>query len=200
MAMGLEEIQGSDSLWSKPYADYLQSVEPDAPKWDWKNYLSPALDDLNVKYILTPSDLYLDPPPGKVVYEGDMRIYQRSHPRPRASLDDGTPLAVVRRNPNRLGCSIPAPETTERDNRTRLLWRDPFYPGWRAFVDGKPSPIEKHRGIFKAVEFGRDSRQVEFVFFPTSVRFGLFLALLSMGVGLGCIVAKPRPLSCARHG
>ncbi|MBI3921199.1 MAG: hypothetical protein HY318_07255 [Armatimonadetes bacterium] len=185
MAMGLEEVQGSDSLWTKGYAQHLQSLQPGAPRFDWSIHDSKTLDDLNVKYVLSPANLFLDPAPGKLVNEGDMRIYQREHPRPRVSLDNGQEVRTTRRNPNVLTCDLP-PNAQLPGNH--LHWSDAYYPGWQAWEDGARKPVERDGDILKKVALSGEERRVDFVFQPTSVCFGTFLLCLGAGLVAGLLV------------
>ena len=60
-------------------------------------------------------------------------------------------------------------------------------PGWRAWVDGKPSGVHLADGIFQGVPVAEGSRQVTLRYEPVSFRFGLFLSLLAWA-GLGGIL------------
>lgn len=47
-----------------------------------------------------------------------------------------------------------------------LFWSDVYYPGWEAFVDGKPAEVYKANYIFKAVALGPGAHRVVFRFEP----------------------------------
>jgi len=53
-------------------------------------------------------------------------------------------------------------------------------PGWRSWMDGKPSPVFLADGIFQAVPVSRDSHQVRLAYEPASFRLGLFVSLLAL--------------------
>lgn len=59
------------------------------------------------------------------------------------------------------------------------------YPGWVAFVDGKPTQILKVNGIFKSVFLNPGKHQVEFRFIPMKFWYGLTVTGLTI---LGLIV------------
>ncbi len=64
-------------------------------------------------------------------------------------------------------------------------------PGWRAWVDGKPKPIQRAYGLFMSVETAEKGRhQLDFRYEPVSFRLGLFLSCLSLALlaGLGPVV------------
>jgi len=58
-----------------------------------------------------------------------------------------------------------------------LFWNETFAPGWRAWVDGKPSPIHRAGGFFMAVPLPQGGGTVEFRYEPTAFRLGFFLSL-----------------------
>jgi uncharacterized membrane protein YfhO len=57
-------------------------------------------------------------------------------------------------------------------------------PGWRAWVDGKPSPVFLADGIFQAVPMDAVSRTVQLAYEPASFRLGAFLSLVSLATAL----------------
>ena len=77
-------------------------------------------------------------------------------------------------------------------NRVRLkAWQagyvvlsDAYYPGWRAWVDGKPAKIIIANGAFRAVRVGPGEHDVEMRFEPGSFRLGLFATLLAAAIGM----------------
>jgi hypothetical protein len=77
-------------------------------------------------------------------------------------------------------------------NRVRLkAWQagyvvlsDAYYPGWRAWVDGKPAQIIIANGAFRAVQVRPGEHDVEMRFEPVSFRIGLFATLLAAAVGI----------------
>lgn len=49
-----------------------------------------------------------------------------------------------------------------------LVYQDQYYPGWKAFVNGKEAPVLKANGIFKAVKIDKPGKfEVEFLFRPS---------------------------------
>jgi uncharacterized membrane protein YfhO len=59
-----------------------------------------------------------------------------------------------------------------------LVLSDVWYPGWRAWVDGRPAPILRANYLFRAVKVEPGARQVIFAYQPLSFRMGLGLSLL----------------------
>lgn len=71
--------------------------------------------------------------------------------------------------------------------RGALVLADSYYPGWRAYVDGKPRAIEpatiaKGSPVkpFRRVTVSANERLVDFIYYPASVACGLFLSLLAL--------------------
>jgi hypothetical protein len=65
-----------------------------------------------------------------------------------------------------------------------LVFTDTYYPGWQAFVDGKPAEVLKANGYVKAVLLEAGSHEIQFVFRPSSVVFGLWVSF----IGTICLV------------
>ena len=59
-----------------------------------------------------------------------------------------------------------------------LVLTDAFYPGWKAFVDGKEQKILRANYLFRAVELGPGNHNVEFVYDPISFKIGLLISSL----------------------
>ncbi len=66
-----------------------------------------------------------------------------------------------------------------------LVLSDTYYPGWKAFVDGKETKIYRADYAFRAIPLNAGTHQVEFVYDPISFKLGAGVTLLGI---LGCIV------------
>jgi hypothetical protein len=60
-----------------------------------------------------------------------------------------------------------------------LVLTDTFYPGWRAYVDGKPETISRAYGVVRAIFVNADSHEVIFSYEPESFRIGSTITLVS---------------------
>ncbi|MGE3269831.1 MAG: YfhO family protein [Chloroflexota bacterium] len=69
-----------------------------------------------------------------------------------------------------------------------LVLTDPYYPGWRAYVDGEETPILRADYLFRAIELPPGSHQVRFVFTPWSLARGTTLSLAGIGVALAAML------------
>ncbi|MBI4319687.1 MAG: YfhO family protein [Chloroflexi bacterium] len=77
-----------------------------------------------------------------------------------------------------------------------LVLTDTFYPGWRAYVDGRESKIYQADYLFRAVAIPKGLHEVVFAFTPDSVRIGAYVSTASWLLMLGAIAIllfrKPR--------
>jgi hypothetical protein len=65
--------------------------------------------------------------------------------------------------------------------RTSLLvLTDVYYPGWKAFVDGRETPIERVDYLLRGVRVPAGSHDVEFRYEPSSWRFGWLISALAL--------------------
>ena len=74
---------------------------------------------------------------------------------------------------------------SKKDNNRYLIVTQSAMPGWRAWIDGKPSAIDVANGIFLGVPLPVEPQKAHMVvmaYEPASFRFGLFLSLFSMVV------------------
>ncbi|HID64944.1 MAG TPA: hypothetical protein EYP49_19670, partial [Anaerolineae bacterium] len=68
-----------------------------------------------------------------------------------------------------------------------LILTDTCYPGWRAHVDGKESPIIRANLLFRAIGLSAGQHRVEFSYEPASLKIGAAVSsatLLAIVVGL----------------
>jgi len=61
-----------------------------------------------------------------------------------------------------------------------LMLNDTNYPGWRAYVNGQPTPVVAADYLFRGVVIPAGSSVVEFSYEPTSLRIGFAISLVSM--------------------
>jgi len=84
---------------------------------------------------------------------------------------------------------------SEKNNRLQLLVNstednllvlsDTYYPGWKAFVNGKETKIYRADYTFRGIPLNAGTHQVEFVYDPISFKLGAGATFLGI---LGCIV------------
>jgi hypothetical protein len=83
-------------------------------------------------------------------------------------------VKVVTYENNRLVLDVRTPEAA------LLFMSEAYYPGWKAYVDGREEEILRANYIFRAVPVGPGSHKVEMVINPLSFRVGLAVSLLTI--------------------
>lgn len=64
-----------------------------------------------------------------------------------------------------------------------VVMGDPYYPGWRAYLDGRRVPIQEVDGV-RAVQATAGTHKIEFRYHPSSVYLGLALTLFGLTLAL----------------
>lgn len=67
---------------------------------------------------------------------------------------------------------------TKANKEALLFLSDTYYPGWKAFVDGKETQIYQADYAFRAVVIPEGEHRVVFVYQPESFRLGVLISLL----------------------
>ena len=95
-------------------------------------------------------------------------------------------VRFVERLPNRLSLEV------DTDADGILVLSEIEYPGWRATVDGKDTPILRADTILRAIPVQAGTHQVEMVFRPLTATVGLALSLLTLLAGLAGVLWSRR--------
>jgi hypothetical protein len=74
--------------------------------------------------------------------------------------------------------------------RGMVILSDTWYPGWRAYVDGRPAPIHKAYGFLRGVVVPAGAHTLDFRYRPASVYRGAALSLAAFAAF--CFLAFPR--------
>jgi hypothetical protein len=77
---------------------------------------------------------------------------------------------------------------TSADNEAILVLADSYYPGWKAFVDGRKEVIRRANLFFRAVPLPAGNHTVEFRYEPRSFTFGLLISAATL-VALAVVTA-----------
>jgi Bacterial membrane protein YfhO len=75
---------------------------------------------------------------------------------------------------------------TSADSEGILVLADSYYPGWKAFVDGREEVIRRANLFFRAVPLAAGNHTVEFRYEPRSFTVGLAISLATL-VALGVV-------------
>ena len=68
---------------------------------------------------------------------------------------------------------------------SRLVWRDAYFPFWRAWVNGTEVPVEQTPAGMKAVLIPAGASEVTFRFVPTVLRATVAVAYAALGAVFG---------------
>jgi uncharacterized membrane protein YfhO len=86
----------------------------------------------------------------------------------------------------------------EVSDRAFLASSEAMYPGWKATINGKPTPIYMTNGAFRGVFLDRGSNQIVMTYWPE--RFLIWSAIsavsLLLAIGLGVMPAKTLERLC----
>jgi hypothetical protein len=91
----------------------------------------------------------------------------------------GSEVEFISETNNRLQLFVKSTENS------LLVLSDTYYPGWKAFVDGKRTKIYRADYTFRAIPLNAGTHRVEFIYDPMSFKLGAGVTLLGI---LGCIV------------
>jgi hypothetical protein len=69
---------------------------------------------------------------------------------------------------------------TESNDEGILVFLDSYYPGWKAYIDGKESSIVKANHFYRAVGVPQGRHLVEFKYDPASFRIGLLISAATL--------------------
>lgn len=73
-----------------------------------------------------------------------------------------------------------------------LVLSEKYYPGWKAYVDGKETNILKANYIMRAVYLHKGSHKVEFIFDPWAYKVGLRVSSITFLFLIGAVVWRIR--------
>lgn len=146
-------------------------------------YLTPAsadaIDALNIKYIIVP--VSADPFGGagggryEVLYhdpDHDAVVYENKTAKPRFYFQDSVSrVRVVSYTPNAVTLEV----NSEKDQT--LASSEVYYPGWRAYIDGKNADIQVTNGVFRTLFVPAGKHTVVYRYVPYVFVIGAFVSL-----------------------
>jgi hypothetical protein len=129
-----------------------------------------------------------NPPHPPLVKGGEERLAKGAVPKNKMGGHSGPPLQKIK--------SVGEPHSglpefiAESNNRlvlhvkakgnTFLVLSDTYFPGWKAFVDGKEEKILRANYNFRAVPLTAGTHRVEFVYDPLSFKLGAIITFLTI--------------------
>jgi uncharacterized membrane protein YfhO len=90
--------------------------------------------------------------------------------------------------------------TSETDGDGFLYLSDTYYPGWRAYVDGKETKIYRANLAFRAIEVPAGRHTVVFRYIPVSFYLGLVLTLFGIALCVWLLLRDRRIYSPSSNG
>lgn len=69
--------------------------------------------------------------------------------------------------------------SVNNESNNLLVLSDNFYPGWKAFIDGKETKIYRANYTFRAIEVPKGNHNVEFIYQPESLKLGIIISIIS---------------------
>jgi len=89
--------------------------------------------------------------------------------------------------------------TTSTTSNGLLVLSDNYYPGWKAYVDGKETKIYRVNYTFRAIDLPKGEHIVGFKYEPESFQVGLSLSILSAAIIFLLFIFWPKISSYKNH-
>lgn len=164
---------------------HLKSVDDLYHKFIGSSSISATnlVDIYGIKYVI--SIIPIDSPRYRLVYTRDpIKLYEVKKPFPTAWTSNDDKVNFISESNNRLTLSVDA-----KENSTLVL-SDTYYPGWKAFIDGKEKKIYRYNYTFRAVPIEAGKHRIEFVYSPFSFKIGVAITLIGIIVCIGLLLLK----------
>jgi hypothetical protein len=187
MALDWNDVSGSNPLILKNYNSYITRVnmaDTGLPEPSGQGMIAnpgnPGLNEMNVKWIASPSVLTL--PNYRLADTGAINIYENMSAQGPAWMESATPKAqgsftqpppaVVLSKESALTVNVTAASSG------RLVVSQAYCPGWTATVDGRPAQVSSSDGLLPAIDLLPGHHKVQLKYRPDSVRIGLYVTCI----------------------
>lgn len=70
--------------------------------------------------------------------------------------------------------------SAQTDRQAPLILTNVYYPGWKAYIDGQPVPVNKADFMFQSIIIPGGSHKIEFKYQPDSFYNGVYLSLAAV--------------------
>ncbi len=204
---GIADIKNYDAMLAADYKEELDRYSKNVSTFETikdidRNYLNLA----GVKYIIAKSEKELKKKLSLDTYDSglypevfkreDYSVFENTSVLPRVFFADGKAIGKTMLEKGDL---LPAdkyraeimgyePEKIEisADNSGKavLVLTDTYFPGWKAFVDGKEMPVEKTASSFRAITLNSGEHEVIFRYKPASFVVGCFISFFAAAIVL----------------
>jgi len=174
-AFGLKEVCSHHDLTSRRVSLFVDRLNKEGPH-------SPLFEEAGVSRIVALTREGSQKPAPEA---SDVGVIQVQAPRSHAFLLEATaPVKIIRDEPGSL--------TAETTAGGTLVFSESYYPGWRAWVDGRPESIKVFENVFSSVEIPTGKHEVRFAYRPLSFMIGLAITLLTAGLLAASAVRRGR--------
>ncbi|WP_347707889.1 YfhO family protein [Paenibacillus sp. GM1FR] len=85
--------------------------------------------------------------------------------------------------------------TVHSDKPSFVNFSQNYYPGWRAKVNGKETPIYVVNGLIQGIEVPKGDSEIEIYFYPKIFYVGAFITLLTLAIMAYLFIKERRRLS-----
>jgi hypothetical protein len=183
MVYHLHDVGGYDSLFPLYYKSFLDNIEGrnSAPLENGNMLLPSSVKEenlrlLGVKYIFT--SIFIEGAHLQLIKDGEMKVYLYKGNPLRFYIFNETQSSkgkakLISYEPNKVEFEV----QTEKEGY--FIFNDTYYPGWRAYIDGKEEKISSFY-VFRSVSIPKGKHILAFIFRPFVYKLGLYLSLLTL--------------------
>ena len=143
------------------------------------------LDKFNVKYVISQEPLafpWLKLLRHKHKYAVDIYLYENERVLPRAYLLNQGRVSIESYRPGEIKIKVMA------RSPDALFLSEAYYPGWKAYVDGKEQTIARAEELFCQIPIAAGRHEVEFVYDPLSFKVGAGISIFSLLLSAFCFL------------
>jgi hypothetical protein len=176
---GLATPQGFDPFVAQRYLDFVKNLGAHSDtdrEFSFDTDNQAALATLAVRYAITtrngPNFSHLEANPAFKLLGGD-GYYFRVYEYQKFSEPFTGPATLLSRTPESRRFQVSSPADAE------FVLKEQLFPGWRAYLDGTPIPIELWHGAFQSVHLPPGNHKLAFHYEPRTLRIGAWISVLS---------------------
>jgi len=133
---------------------------------------------------------------GRSDFEPMKLVLLEEAPKPTSTLSPGL---VSKNSPKQVEITSYRPDrislVTEATEPGFLFLSEIYYPGWKAFIDGRIEPIQRGDYLFRVIQVPAGRHEVTFAFDPFSIKIGVGITLLTLFLELALILCHFRKKS-----
>lgn len=181
MNYGIETLEGYDAAYPKSISEFIAKINGSLGSVNSirryaiiDNYNSSLLDLANVKYLIIKSEdvqNFLKDKKYKLAFEDkSTAILENLNAKPRVFPGKTFYLKYLE------GESV---FEIDKESDGPIYISETYYPGWKAYVDGKEVKINKYESVFKSIDVPKGNHLVRLVYLPKSFSIGIIVSLVS---------------------